>query len=145
MAKCVWSNGSTTSHLPQFQLKKVLIPWAPAHDGQRRTDRTSEFTHGAHKENMGGVDFLDRMMSYYRISHRTKKWTVRTIVHMIDFAVAAGWIMYRRDMIAQNTPRNRIMDLLDFKLSIKNHLIHVDPPAEDSDSDFEDNPQPAKT
>lgn len=95
--------------------------------------------------NMGGVDFLDRMMSYYRMSHRSRKWTVRTIMHMMDFAVAAGWIMYRRQMVAMETPRNKIMDILDFKISIKNELIYRVPVPEktDPDSDFE--PRPKKS
>lgn len=46
---------------------------------------------------MGGVDMLDRMISYYRICARTRKWTVRLIFHMIDFAVATSWIERRRE------------------------------------------------
>ncbi|KAL3286744.1 hypothetical protein HHI36_001237 [Cryptolaemus montrouzieri] len=68
---------------------------------------------------MGGVDFLDIMMSYYRMTHRTRHWTVRTTIHMMDFAVTTAWIQYRKDMLDLGTPHQEI----------------------NSDSDFEERPQ----
>lgn len=43
-----------------------------------------------YNDSMGGVDLLDRIILYYRINARTRKWTVRLIFHMVDFAVASG-------------------------------------------------------
>lgn len=92
---------------------------------------------------MGGIDFLDRVISYYRISARTRKWTVRLIMHMIDFAVAASWIEYRRDQTALKTAKKDVLDYLDFRCSVAQDLIHNELEYS-TDSDFEIDPRPAE-
>ncbi|XP_035220835.1 piggyBac transposable element-derived protein 3-like [Stegodyphus dumicola] len=47
--------------------------------------------------NMGGIDLIDRMISYYRIRTRTKKWTVKTTLHFFDLSVVNAWILMRED------------------------------------------------
>ena len=73
---------------------------------------------------MGGVDLLDRVISYYRISARTKKWTIRVMMHFLDFAVAAGWIEYRRHQHALNTPKKDVLDYLGFRMDLADYLIY---------------------
>lgn len=97
----------------------------------------------AYNSHMGGIDFLDRLISYYRICARTRKWTVRVIMHMFDFAIAAGWVEYRRDQQALKTRKRDILDLLHFREEYAHFLAygtHYDTSTrEESDSDFTDN------
>ncbi|XP_035224597.1 uncharacterized protein LOC118197198 [Stegodyphus dumicola] len=72
----------------------------------------------------GGVDHLDRTISFYRMKHRTKKWTVRVILHMIDFTMSSAWLAYRNTMTELGEPKKNILDYFAFRLSIANTLIH---------------------
>ncbi|GBN42504.1 hypothetical protein AVEN_53567-1 [Araneus ventricosus] len=73
---------------------------------------------------MGGVDHLDRCISNYRIKNRTKKWTVRVILHMIDFAVSSAWIAYRHKMEAAGALKKDIFDYFHFRLNVATTLIY---------------------
>ncbi|KAA0721343.1 hypothetical protein E1301_Tti019757 [Triplophysa tibetana] len=63
---------------------------------------------------MGGVDLIDRMLSYYRMSVCTRKWTLRMLMHFTDVALANSWLLYRRDHTVRATPRKGIMQFLEF-------------------------------
>lgn len=80
----------------------------------------------AYNEHMGGVDFLDRVIAMYRISARTKKWTVRLLFHMIDFALAAAWIEHRRAEAAERTPRREKLDCLGFRVDVAHSLMNAE-------------------
>ncbi|KAG5862161.1 hypothetical protein JTB14_033635 [Gonioctena quinquepunctata] len=73
---------------------------------------------------MGGIDLIDRMISYYRISTtRTEKWTVESILHSIDLGVANSWILYRGDRKTLGDKSTDILKFLDFKISHVNSLF----------------------
>ncbi|CAH1960463.1 unnamed protein product [Acanthoscelides obtectus] len=72
---------------------------------------------------MGGIGLIDRMISYYRIQARSKKWTVRVIFHFFDLAMANSWIYYRRDKKISQTSTRKIQQYLDFKIEIDTHLL----------------------
>ena len=75
--------------MPQDQCRR----WSKKDKEYKMVKRTAAVK--AYSTNMGGVDNLDRVISFYRISARTRKWTIRLIMHLIDFSLAASWIEYR--------------------------------------------------
>ena len=60
----------------------------------KRPEIVRKYNHG-----MGGVDLLDQMISLYRIFIKSKKWTLRVIMHFVDFALANSWFEYKRDCL----------------------------------------------
>lgn len=74
---------------------------------------------------MGGVDVLDQQVEYYRAFIKTRKWTLKVIIHFLDLAVVNAWRLYRNDCIANNVPQNRILDLLHFRLDVAESLTET--------------------
>ena len=94
---------------------------------------------------MGGVDLCDRMLAYYRIKTRTKKWTVHVIMHFIDLALVNSWILYQRDAKVLKLPRKDVYQFLPFKLDVaQTYLAAVDDEAVHSSGDTSDEEPPAK-
>lgn len=73
-----------------------------------------------YNESMGGIDLVDRMIAYYRMNARTNKWTVKTILHFTDLAIANSWILYRNDQIKLG---EKHMQFFDFKLKVSEWLL----------------------
>lgn len=88
---------------------------------------------------MGGVVLLDRMISYYRMSVRTTKWTVRMLMHFTDVALANSWLLYRQDCKARGTPRSGIMQFLEFRMDVAKTFLAQHSNAQDDHSELEDN------
>jgi hypothetical protein len=78
-----------------------------------------------YNENMGGVDLLDQLISYYRIFIKSKKWTLRIIFHFLDLAVAASWLEYRADCNRNKIPQNKQLDLCFFRLEVVECLLSI--------------------
>lgn len=55
---------------------------------------------------MGGVDKIDQLISYYRIFIRSRKWTLRMIMHSFDMAISNFWIQYKNDAENLKVPKN---------------------------------------
>lgn len=65
---------------------------------------------------------MDFLLSLYRISIRSKKWTLKMFDHFIDLAICNSWLEYRKD-VERNTKSSKYMDLLNFRNDVANGLI----------------------
>lgn len=76
-----------------------------------------------YNKSMGGVDKIDQLISFYRIFIKSKKWTMRLIMHAFDLVVSNCWLIYKNDAKQLNTPQNKVLDLLHFRLQLARELI----------------------
>ncbi|XP_060801930.1 piggyBac transposable element-derived protein 3-like isoform X1 [Amyelois transitella] len=77
-----------------------------------------------YNKHMGGVDVLDQQMEYYRTFIKTKKWTLKVLIHFLDLSLVNSWRAYKNDCLANKYPRNKTLDLLDFRLEIAEVLLN---------------------
>ncbi len=69
------------------------------------------------------VDLMDRMISYYRMCTRTKKWTMRMVMHFTDLALANSWLLYRKDHAICAGPKTRPIQFLQFRMEVATILL----------------------
>ena len=67
---------------------------------------------------IGGVDFLDSLLGYYRNKIKSKKWYQRIFFHLINIVTINAWILWRKY-------KNADVHLVDFKLAIANILTNA--------------------
>ena len=72
----------------------------------------------SYNKNMGGVDLLDGLLSYYRIPVKSKKWYRRLIWHFFNVACVQAWLFYKKDAAAAS-----FISLKPFKMSIPESLL----------------------
>lgn len=89
-----------------------------------------------YNQHMGGVDILDQQMEYYRTFIKTKKWTLKVIIHFLDLALVNSWRLYKNDCVANGYSRKDTLTLLDFRFSVADTLTNF--PEQDRRNDVDD-------
>ena len=88
-----------------------------------------------YNEKMGGVDLSDRMIAYNRMCARTKKWTVCTILHMLDFCLANSLVQERQEIIVKGKRKKELIEFLDFRFVVSENLLFCGDMSEDEGND----------
>lgn len=92
----------------------------------RKVDVTMPGVVKSYNKAMGGIDLCDRMISFYRSSMRTKKWTTRVFSHFLDLVCVNCWIMYVRSCIEDSIPPKDRLGLLSYRLHIAIALMQYE-------------------
>src|SRR6218665_335922 len=66
---------------------------------------------------------------------RTRKWTIRTILHFFDLCIVNSWIQYREDCRQLKTARKAILDSLAFRMDTSEEFLSATVQTDSSDSD----------
>lgn len=74
---------------------------------------------------MGGVDKNDQLISFYRTFIKSRKWTLRLIMHAFDLVASDVWLQYKNEANNLSIPKKNILDLLHFRLQLANELIRT--------------------
>ncbi|RXM28790.1 PiggyBac transposable element-derived protein 3 [Acipenser ruthenus] len=73
--------------------------------------------------NKMGVDMIDRTTFYYSAKARTKKWTVKVIIHILDLSAANAWLQYWQDRCSLRDRKREVLEYIDFKVELAHALI----------------------
>ena len=71
---------------------------------------------------MGEVDLMDRLISYYSMTFRTKRWPTRVILHSLSKSVVNSWIEYHEMELKKGVSCKLVMDLLSFREELADSL-----------------------
>nr|XP_037877072.1 piggyBac transposable element-derived protein 3-like [Bombyx mori] len=89
------------------------------------TDVTAPKIIANYNRYMGGVDILDQSMEYYRTFMKTRKWTLKVILHFFDLALCNAWRLYKLECAAAAIPNSKVMDLLEFRMQVADGLTNT--------------------
>ena len=65
---------------------------------------------------------MDRFISYYSMTFRTKQWPTRVILHLLSMSVVNSWIEYCKRELKKAVSRKLVMDLLGFREELADSL-----------------------
>ena len=71
---------------------------------------------------MGRVDLMGRLISYYSMTFRTKRWSTRVILYLLSMSLVNSWIEYRERELKKGVSHKLVMDLLSFREELADSL-----------------------
>lgn len=139
IALCYWLDNNVVTMISSYESEQ------PFNEVKRWSKKEKKFIKvpqpkviQSYNQNMGGIDLADRMLAYCPCRARTKKWTLRCIMHFIDLALTNAWLQFRAVKKEQKTPSKLIPQFRTFKLQFGEYLINENKQTANSDTDGED-------
>ncbi|XP_065665259.1 piggyBac transposable element-derived protein 3-like [Hydra vulgaris] len=77
-----------------------------------------------YNKNMGGVDKLDMMCSFYKPNLKCHRWYIYVWAHTLLIALSNAWFLYRRDLKII-CPSKKFMPLKNFQAAVASSLVTV--------------------
>ena len=74
----------------------------------------------------GGVDLMDRLISYHSMMFWTKRWPTRVILHLLSMSVVNSWMEYRERELKKGVSHKLAMDLLSFRPELADSLCKIE-------------------
>jgi len=63
-----------------------------------------------------GVDLFDQLASYYNVPHRSRRWYIKIIYHMLEIALVNSFVIFKK-------ATNKYPSFLEFRKSIARGLV----------------------
>ena len=79
---------------------------------------------------MGGVNFLDSLISKYRYPIKSRRWYLYLYWHSITTGLIQAWLLYRRHCRARGTSKKSTLNHRKFQAAVATALIMVDVPVQ---------------
>lgn len=86
---------SIVSYVPKVKKSVILLSSHHHYIGNENTESKKPDIITFYNKNKGGVDNLDKMIANYSCERKTKRWTLKFFMYLVDVAVQNSFALYK--------------------------------------------------